>query len=75
MAAVTELAALLPAPVLALLRSDVSSPSTCAEAVAAALEEHPRFRELVAALTGKDGPCACDDQGASPTRPKAHPGR
>ena len=67
MSAVHELAALLPAALAAALRG-ASPPvhSTAASAVAAALEDAPRFHELLAALTSPEcSPCAKDAAGAT----------
>jgi len=47
--------------VLALLADDDSQPAACADAVAAALAQHPAFEQLLEALTdSRDGPCAKD---------------
>jgi hypothetical protein len=66
MSAVAELAALLPAALAASLRSAAPPPAEeCAAAVAAALDAHPRFLDLLAALTEPEGsPCAKDAAGA-----------
>ena len=67
MSAVNELAALLP-PALVAALAGASPPafSTAASEVAAALEDAPRFHELLAALTSADcSPCAKDAAGAT----------
>ncbi len=66
MSAVAELAALLPAALREALHApSPPPPDECAIAVAAALAPHPRFRNLLEALTDPAAsPCAKDAAGA-----------
>jgi hypothetical protein len=70
MTAVTQLCALLPESVFEAVRRsrDGDGLQRSAILVATALADHPRFTELVQALTDSQGPCSKDPQGVSWTR-------